>query len=285
MYRLYEVEGRTYRVQYWDCPGAERYMKLTSRYCAGAAGAIFVCTLFVGVPCYAHALPRHACYMRDVPACSVPVPVSRCPRAPRFFYLPGVPAVDVNNKTTFDHLEKWIREVQKNNVVLKVLVGNKVDDNCRNAREVTTEMAEQLADKHHMDYFETSAITGTRTDAVFQDIFTQVRVVFVCDRQCCSLSAHVRVLPWVIILWRTRRRPFSPPPGGGLSLAQQKIVTQLLTMCVAMPPAPCRSGCRKHPEPAGTFTAPEKRHQARKENAHQPEISPVSIYGVSAIIV
>lgn len=121
---MYEVEGRTYRVQYWDCPGAERYMKLTSRYCAGAAGAIFV--------------------------------------------------FDVTNKTTFDHLEDWIREVQKNNVVLKVLVGNKVDDGSRNAREVTTEMAEQLADKHNMDYFETSAITGTRTDAVFQDIFTQV---------------------------------------------------------------------------------------------------------------
>ena len=40
--KFYEVEGKTYRVQYWDCPGAERYMKLTSRYCAGSAGALFV---------------------------------------------------------------------------------------------------------------------------------------------------------------------------------------------------------------------------------------------------
>ena len=36
--KFYEVDGQTYRVQFWDCPGAERYMKLTSRYCAGAAG-------------------------------------------------------------------------------------------------------------------------------------------------------------------------------------------------------------------------------------------------------
>ena len=40
--KFYEAEGKTYRVQFWDCPGAERYMKLTSRYCAGTSGAIFV---------------------------------------------------------------------------------------------------------------------------------------------------------------------------------------------------------------------------------------------------
>lgn len=40
--KFYEVENYTYRVQYWDCPGANRFMRLTSRYCAGAAGVIFV---------------------------------------------------------------------------------------------------------------------------------------------------------------------------------------------------------------------------------------------------
>ena len=38
----YNVEGRSYRVQLWDCPGAERYMKLTARYAAGTTGFIFV---------------------------------------------------------------------------------------------------------------------------------------------------------------------------------------------------------------------------------------------------
>eukprot|EP00943_MAST-04B_sp_MAST-4B-sp1_P000870 g870.t1 len=40
--KFYEVEGETYRVQFWDCPGAERYRNLNSRFCAGAAGAILV---------------------------------------------------------------------------------------------------------------------------------------------------------------------------------------------------------------------------------------------------
>ena len=122
--KLYEVGGRVYRVQFWDCPGAERYMKLTSRYCAGAAGAIFV--------------------------------------------------FDVNDRATFDSLEGWVGEVEKNNTVLKVLVGNKVEDGNQSAREVTTAQAEAFADKHGMDYFETNALAGTRCDAVFRDIFTQV---------------------------------------------------------------------------------------------------------------
>jgi small GTP-binding protein len=120
--KFYEVDGQTYRVQFWDCPGAERYMKLTSRYCAGAAGAIFV--------------------------------------------------FDVNNRATFDHISDWIRQVEKNGPVLKVLVGNKVDDNSRGSgREVTQQEAEAFADKNGLDYFETAALTGLRVNHVFQGKF------------------------------------------------------------------------------------------------------------------
>ena len=49
---------------------------------------------------------------------------------------------DVNNRATFEHLEDWIRQVEKNGPVLKVLVGNKVDDNSRGTgREVTAQEA------------------------------------------------------------------------------------------------------------------------------------------------
>ncbi len=40
--KLYQVEGKTYRIQFWDCPGAERFVKLTTRFAAGATGFIFV---------------------------------------------------------------------------------------------------------------------------------------------------------------------------------------------------------------------------------------------------
>ena len=42
--KLFDVSGRIYRVHYWDCPGAQRYINLTSRYCAGSAGVVFVLT-------------------------------------------------------------------------------------------------------------------------------------------------------------------------------------------------------------------------------------------------
>ena len=40
--KFYDHNRRTYRVEYWDCPGALRYAGLTSRYCAGAAAALLV---------------------------------------------------------------------------------------------------------------------------------------------------------------------------------------------------------------------------------------------------
>jgi small GTP-binding protein len=40
--KFYEINGMTCKVCYWDCPEAERHTSLTSRYCVGAAGVLFV---------------------------------------------------------------------------------------------------------------------------------------------------------------------------------------------------------------------------------------------------
>jgi small GTP-binding protein len=40
--RDYNLNGFAYKVQYWDCPGSERYAALTSKYCSGSAGIVFV---------------------------------------------------------------------------------------------------------------------------------------------------------------------------------------------------------------------------------------------------
>ena len=62
--------------------------------------------------------------------------------------------------------------MEKNGPVLKVLVGNKVDDNSRGSgREVTQQEAEAFADKNGLDYFETAALTGLRVNHVFQGKF------------------------------------------------------------------------------------------------------------------
>ena len=39
---LYQDETTFYRLNYWDLPGSERYLPVTSRYCAGATAALFV---------------------------------------------------------------------------------------------------------------------------------------------------------------------------------------------------------------------------------------------------
>jgi GTPase SAR1 family protein len=35
-------EATYYRINYWDLPGSERYLPLTSRYASGATAALFV---------------------------------------------------------------------------------------------------------------------------------------------------------------------------------------------------------------------------------------------------
>ena len=40
--KFYSLKGMTYRVVFWDTPGSERHLKLTSRYAAGSAVAVLV---------------------------------------------------------------------------------------------------------------------------------------------------------------------------------------------------------------------------------------------------
>ena len=122
--KFYEVEGKTYRVQFWDCPGAERYMNLTGRFSAGSAGAILV--------------------------------------------------FDVNNRASFENIERWAQEVDKFGRVTKVLVANKTDCDDGTAREVMLEEIQDLSDRIGMDYFETAALNNTNVTEVFQSIFTQI---------------------------------------------------------------------------------------------------------------
>ena len=39
---IYVDDTMFYRLNYWDLPGSERYLPVTSRYCAGATAAMFV---------------------------------------------------------------------------------------------------------------------------------------------------------------------------------------------------------------------------------------------------
>mmetsp|Transcript_1831 Transcript_1831/g.3075 ORF Transcript_1831/g.3075 Transcript_1831/m.3075 type:complete len:246 (+) Transcript_1831:1559-2296(+) len=38
----YFLNSYIYRVQYWDCPGSDRYLNLTSKYCSGSSAILLV---------------------------------------------------------------------------------------------------------------------------------------------------------------------------------------------------------------------------------------------------
>lgn len=98
----------------------------------------------------------------------------------RSYYRDAVAAVllyDVTKRSTFNHLESWIKELKQNsNISHKhvILVGNKDDLDYR--RQVTTEEAVEFARVHDLNaYIETSAKTGHLVRHVFtklaQDIY------------------------------------------------------------------------------------------------------------------
>eukprot|EP00163_Fabomonas_tropica_P008010 TRINITY_DN1762_c0_g1_i2.p1 TRINITY_DN1762_c0_g1~~TRINITY_DN1762_c0_g1_i2.p1 ORF type:complete len:220 (+),score=20.82 TRINITY_DN1762_c0_g1_i2:330-989(+) len=40
--QIYKYGGTTYSIEFWDTPGSERHLAMTTRLCAGAAGIVFV---------------------------------------------------------------------------------------------------------------------------------------------------------------------------------------------------------------------------------------------------
>jgi small GTP-binding protein len=122
--RDYNLNGFAYKVQYWDCPGSERYAALTTKYCSGSAGIVFV--------------------------------------------------FDLTNMKSFKRVIEWIEQLEAANPrARKVLVGNK-DSSIAAPRQVSRQLAEQLAQNFGLLYFETDALQPQRCEAVFRDLFFQI---------------------------------------------------------------------------------------------------------------
>jgi small GTP-binding protein len=81
---------------------------------------------------------------------------------------------DITDKTTFDKVEDWIRDVR--NLAppdcLLALFGNKMDLDVQ--RAVLTEQGQDLADHHGMLFFETSAASGQNVVQAFKECVTSV---------------------------------------------------------------------------------------------------------------
>lgn len=76
----------------------------------------------------------------------------------------------VNDRNSFENVEKWLDEVKKNADpdALVIVVGNKSD--LDEARVVTTTEGEALAEKHGFIFMETSAKSSRNVDRAFTEL-------------------------------------------------------------------------------------------------------------------
>lgn len=76
----------------------------------------------------------------------------------------------VNDRNSFDRVEKWLEEVKKNADpdVLVMVIGNKSD--LDEARVVATTEGEALAEKHGFLFMETSAKSSRNVDRAFTEL-------------------------------------------------------------------------------------------------------------------
>ncbi|OLS24410.1 MAG: Transforming protein p29 precursor [Candidatus Heimdallarchaeota archaeon LC_3] len=79
---------------------------------------------------------------------------------------------DLSNKTSYESLIKWIKEIKTHlpNILIAI-IGNKVD---LPGRRVTKEEGESFAKEHDVAYFETSAKEGTGIDIVFNHMTSEI---------------------------------------------------------------------------------------------------------------
>ena len=81
---------------------------------------------------------------------------------------------DITRKSTFDNLGSWLNEIKEaapENVGI-ILVGNKTDN--EDEREVSTQMGENFAKKHEMEFIEVSAKTGNRVGIAFEKLASMI---------------------------------------------------------------------------------------------------------------
>ena len=77
---------------------------------------------------------------------------------------------DITNMDSFNSVEKWIEDARalREDDVMLILAGNKAD--LVDHRQVSTEKAQQLADKLNLMFFETSAKSGNNIKTMFNEM-------------------------------------------------------------------------------------------------------------------
>jgi Ras-related protein Rab-11A len=84
---------------------------------------------------------------------------------------------DITHRASFERVPKWLAQIHEHaheNLVL-ILVGNKCDlAHLPNSRQVSTLEASRFANKHKMEFLETSAFDATNVVDAFKKIIVPV---------------------------------------------------------------------------------------------------------------
>ena len=95
----------------------------------------------------------------------------------RAYYKNSVCALvvyDISSRDSFNNVSTWIEDCknQSPKTITLVLVGNKCD--LEEKRDVKKEEGEDLAEKHNMLFYETSALSGKNIDTLFNDAVKEI---------------------------------------------------------------------------------------------------------------
>ncbi len=83
---------------------------------------------------------------------------------------------DATKSSTFDNIPRWLRELKDhaNRDIVLIQIGNKVDLCNDSNRQVTEEMAKQMAAELDIPYIETSAKSGMNVDKAFISVIERI---------------------------------------------------------------------------------------------------------------
>ncbi|KRX02356.1 P-loop containing nucleoside triphosphate hydrolase [Pseudocohnilembus persalinus] len=81
---------------------------------------------------------------------------------------------DVSRRQSFERVENWIKETEKCEIPIRILVGNKVDLYANTKGAVSKSEAQSLAQKYDMEYFETCSIGDSSISLVYDHLFTTI---------------------------------------------------------------------------------------------------------------
>ncbi|KAL3684063.1 hypothetical protein R1sor_002085 [Riccia sorocarpa] len=81
---------------------------------------------------------------------------------------------DISRRSTFENVSKWLEELRMHSdaSVVTMLVGNKCD--LHNARDISTEDGNALAEKENLFFIETSALDATNVNKAFQTVVREI---------------------------------------------------------------------------------------------------------------